>query len=229
MKVAIMQPYFFPYIGYWQLINAVDTFVIYDDVFYIKQGWINRNNFLINGEKKLYTIKLSGAASGRYINSIDVLDDFKKFCTMLKLNYSKAPYFYDIMNLVQRIIEFDEPNLSLFLANSIKSLSDFMGIKTKIIMSSTIEKNNELKGEEKVLQICEILGAVQYYNSIGGMSLYDEFKFLQKGIEIKFLEATLSPYEQINNKFVPGLSILDVMFFNDLSTIRKILEDYRLV
>ncbi len=129
-KIAIMQPYFFPYIGYFQLINAVDTFVIYDDVNYIKKGWINRNNIVINGEQKLFTISLSKASQNKMINEIDISDDFIKFIKMLEMSYSKAPYYEQTMNVINKIISFENKKLSTFIHNSIKILVDYLNIKT---------------------------------------------------------------------------------------------------
>ena len=229
MKLAIMQPYFLPYIGYWQLINAVDTYIIYDDVAYIKGGWINRNNFLINGEKKLYTIRLKEARSGRPINEIEILDNLVKFQKMLQINYSKAPYFSVVMNLIQEIASFDKTNLGAFLENSIKLISSYLGIKTKLILSSSIEKNNDLKGKDKVLHICELMGASEYYNAIGGMELYDKAEFTDSGINLMFIKTNLQTYRQYNDEFVPGLSIVDIMMRSSVERICEMLVDYELV
>ena len=78
MTVAIMQPYLFPYIGYWQLIHAVDTFVIFDDVNYIKKGYINRNNILVNGQKQTFTLELMSASQNKLINDIDIGNNIEK-------------------------------------------------------------------------------------------------------------------------------------------------------
>ena len=228
MKLAIMQPYFFPYIGYWQLINAVDSYVIYDDVAYIKGGWINRNNFLIGGEKKLYTIKLREARSGRPINEIELLDDFVKFKKMLPINYSRAPFLNAVMELISEITSFQSANLAGFLENSIRLISSYLNINTNIILSSSMKKNNALKGKNKVLHICELMGATKYYNAIGGVELYDKSEFSNKGIELMFLKANLQPYTQGKNEFTPGLSIIDVMMYNSIEVIQEMLDDYEL-
>lgn len=229
MKLGIMQPYFLPYIGYWQLIKAVDTYVIYDDVAYIVRGWINRNNFLINGEKRLFTISLNHASPNRLINEIEIADDFSKFINTLNHNYSKAPYFEKIMPIIQRIIDFDKANLSLFITNSIQVILDYLNIDTKIILSSSLEKDSELKGKDKILSISKLLGGSEYYNAIGGMELYDREEFRKQGINLYFLKSNIIPYRQFKNEFVPGLSILDVMMFNPVDTINKMLDDYKLI
>lgn len=229
MKLAIMQPYFFPYIGYWQLINAVDTYVLYDDVAYIKGGWINRNNFLINGEKKLFTIKLKQAGSNRIINEIEILDDFVKFSKMLQTNYSTAPFFKSTMNLIHEMVSPDKTNLAAFIENSIRIIASYLNIKTNILLSSNIKKNNSLKGKDKVLHICNLMGASDYYNAIGGADLYGKSEFLDNGVSLMFLRTKLTPYKQLKKEFFPGLSIIDVMMFNSIEEIRGMLDDYELV
>ena len=229
MKLAIMQPYLFPYIGYWQLLNAADAFVVYDDVTYIKGGWINRNNILMGGQRRLFTIKLDGASSYKLIKDIAILDTFSDFVKTLRQNYSKAPFFGDVMNLVEMVIAFDKSNLADFIANSISIISDYLGIGTKLLMSSDIEKDNSLKGQAKVIEICRLLGATEYINSIGGTELYDASVFAENGIELKFIKSDFVPYKQFKNEFVPGLSIIDVMMFNTRAAIQEMLCNYEII
>jgi hypothetical protein len=228
MKLGIMQPYFFPYLGYWQLINAVDVYVIYDDVTYMKGGWINRNNFLINGEKKLYTILLNNSSSFKLINEISIADDFVKFKKMLQTNYAKAPFFKETLEWLEHSLSFDKNNLAAFLGGTIFSVCDYLGIGTKLIYSSDIKKNNELKGKDKVLDICRELNADVYINAIGGKELYDKAEFAEKGVELRFLNATLSPYKQLKNEFVPGLSVIDALMFGGADKVREMLNEYNL-
>jgi predicted small secreted protein len=229
MKLGIMQPYLFPYLGYWQLIKAVDLYVVYDDVTYIKGGWINRNHFLINGEKKLFTIKLKNAGSYKLINEIEILDDFANFTKMLQTNYSKAPYFHKVMELIKNIIVFDRSNLSLFILNSFKIILEYLNIKTNLLLSSSIEKDNSLKGKEKVLAICKHLKAAEYYNAIGGYELYKKEEFKEQGISLFFLKTNITPYTQFKGSFTPGLSIIDVLMFNSPGTINDMLDNFELV
>ena len=211
VKLAIMQPYFFPYIGYWQLISAVDTYVIYDDVNYIKQGYVNRNSLLINGAKAFYTLELNGASSFKLINEIQVGRNIPKLIKTLEQNYKKAPYFMDVFPVVSDIINFQENNLGKYLGNSILKISSLLDLKSKFIYSSDIEKNNNLKGKDKVFAICKILKANKYLNAIGGQQLYCKDEFMTNGIELNFIETLDICYPQFSQSFVPNLSIIDML------------------
>lgn len=229
MKLGIMQPYFLPYLGYWQLMNAVDTYIVYDDVAYIKGGWINRNNFLVQGNAKLFTFSLDGAGSYKLINEISIKDDFSNFLKLLQFNYKKAPFFKECMELVNKIVSYDKNNLGMFLYNSIKVVADYLDFNTKILLSSEIEKDNSLKGKDKVIHICKLLAADEYYNAIGGKELYDKTEFTQNGIKLAFLKTNIKPYKQLKNDFIPGLSIMDILMFNSKEQVKKMLADFELV
>lgn len=229
MKLGIMQPYFFPYIGYWQLIKAVDKYVVYDDVSYIKGGWINRNNFLINGQKKLFTIQLNGVSSYKNINEIEIKDDFSSFRKMLQINYGRAPFFKDCFQLIENILFYENRNLGMFLFNSIKVVSEYLDFDTDILLSAEIEKDNNLKGKEKVLQICKLLGADEYYNAIGGQALYDKSDFFNNGVKLSFVETNITPYKQFKNEFVGGLSIIDVLMFCSKEVVSRMLSNFELI
>lgn len=229
MTLGIMQPYFMPYIGYWQLMAAVDTYVIYDDVNYIKKGWINRNNILLNNDKQMFTISLNGASQNKLINEITIADDFTKLCKTIHMAYHKAPYYNDVIALLDKIFSYQSSNLADFIANSIELVCQYLDIQTKIIMSSDIEKDNSLKGQDKILEICKLLNADTYYNAIGGQELYDKSVFEKENIKLCFLKSDIPEYSQYNNDFVPGLSIIDVLMFNNPMQVNKMLIDYTLV
>lgn len=232
MKIGIMQPYFLPYIGYWQLLNAVDKYIIYDDVNYIKGGWINRNRILINKEAKYFNIKLNGASPNKLINEVEIFLDKlykKKLLKTIKENYVKAPFFKEVFPVIQKIIENEEINLARYLEYSIKEVCSYLDIKTEILISSDLEKNNSLKGEDKVIDICKKLGGTEYYNAIGGQELYSFKDFENNGIELKFLKTKEINYQQFNNGFIPYLSILDVMMFNSKEKIKEFLNNYILI
>jgi len=229
MTLAIMQPYFFPYIGYWQLINAVDTFVIYDDVNYIKQGYINRNSILVGGNAQKVTLEVMGASSNKLINEIQVGNNAKKLLKSIDQAYKKAPQYEIVFPLLQEILENQEKNLAEFLGNSIQKIVAYLEIDTKIIYSSDLEKDNELKAQGKILDICQRLEVSCYINAIGGQALYSKEDFSDKSIELNFIKTELIEYKQFKNDFVPYLSIIDIMMFNPKRDIQNMLNSYTLV
>ncbi len=229
MTLAIMQPYFFPYIGYWQLINAVDTFVIYDDVNFIKQGYINRNSILALGKAQVFTLELAGASSNKLINEIEVRTNTIKLLKTVKQNYIKAPYFEVVFPIIEDVLMQDEKNLAKFLGYSFEKISKYLVLNTKFIYSSDIEKDSSLKAQDKVIDICKNLEAKHYINAIGGQELYDKETFKQKNIELNFIKTELVAYNQFKNEFVPYLSIIDILMFNSKEVIKKMLSGYELV
>lgn len=229
MKLAIMQPYFMPYIGYFQTMAAVDKYVVYDDVQYIKGGWVSRNNIIIGGEKKMFTIILKGASPNKMFNEIEIGDDFKKFERLLQCNYSKAPYFNEIMPLLHTIFTYDEKSLGKFLLHSYQVLLDYWEIRTQLVLSSDLVKDNTLRGQEKVLNICKNLDATEYYNAIGGQELYDKKVFAEHGVKLSFVQTEQVAYPQFTPEFIPNLSIIDVLMFNGKEGTKQLLNEYKLV
>lgn len=232
MRLGIMQPYFLPYIGYWQLINAVDKYIIYDDVNFIKGGWINRNRILFNGDSKLINVQLYKSSPNKLINEIEVMGNLsynKKLLKTIENSYKKAPYFNQVFPLIENIINYEEKNLACYLTNSIINVCSYLMIDTELIISSDIQKNNDLRGEEKILEISNLLGAKEYYNAIGGKALYSYNRFRQNNIILKFLQTKDIKYHQLENEFIPNLSIIDVMMFNSVQEVRQILRCYELI
>ena len=230
MKIGIMQPYFFPYIGYFQLIKAVDKYVIYDDVNYIKGGWINRNFILLNGEKFRFNLILSGASPNKLINEVFVSDNQTKFLKTIEAAYKKAPYFLTIFPLIDEIINFKDKNLARYVGNSIIKISEYLKINTNFIYSSEIDKkNNLLRAEAKVINICKQLAATEYYNAIGGVDLYNREAFEEQEISLHFVKTENASYKQFENEFVSYLSIIDVLMFNSVYEINEMLDDFKLL
>lgn len=231
MKIGIMQPYFFPYIGYWQLMNAVDKYVIYDDIQYIKGGWINRNRILMNGEPKIINLVMSGASPNKLISEVGTANDkiYKnKLLKTITHSYMKAPFFEDVYTLIEEIILCEKEVLSLYLENLIRRIAEYLEMNTEFVLSSDIEKDNALKGQDKVIEICKRLGVSEYYNAIGGKELYSKEAFHTDGINLQFLRTDFITYTQYNNVFHPNLSIIDLMMFNSKEEIKKMLELYTL-
>lgn len=233
MKMGIMQPYYFPYIGYWQLIEAVDKFVIYDDVNFIKGGWINRNRILNNGKVQYINVPMSGASSFKHINEIGVDHNpvlKEKNKKTLWNAYHKAEQFDLVFPIICDILECSQDNLAEYLAFSIKAICAYLKIDTELYISSEIDKDNSLHGENKVLDICRRMKADVYYNAIGGRELYHFDRFRANGLKLCFLQTDEILYDQGSCMgFEKNLSIIDVMMHNDMQKVRKMLSQYKLV
>ena len=228
-----MQPYFMPYIGYFQLINSVDKFIIYDNIQYTKKGWINRNRILINGKDQLITLPIKKDSD--YLNVVERKlsesweKDKNKTLNIIKASYSKAPYFEESYNLISKCLNNPEVNLFRFIYDSIILINEYLEIKTQIVISSTIDVDHTLKSQDKVLSLCKSQNADVYINSIGGIELYDKETFKQNKIELNFIKSTSFQYKQFNNEFVSWLSIIDVLMFNSKEQIKEYLNNYILI
>lgn len=232
MKIAIMQPYLFPYLGYWQMINAVDIFVLFDDVNFIKRGWINRNNILLNNISYMFTLPLIGATQNKLINQIYVTHDDRekqKILRTIENAYKKAPYFSNIFSIIYNIFMYEHHNLKQFLLHHFEEIFSYIGIKTKLMCSSDIAKDNTLKGQDKIIDICKCLNTNHYVNAIGGQELYDKKRFTQEHIMLNFIKMRNIHYRQFKNDFIPNLSIVDVLMFNDQKNIHQLLMEYDLI
>lgn len=229
MKLAIMQPYFFPYIGYFQLIHAVDTFVIYDDVNFIKGGWINRNFILSQGEKMRITLQLLGASPNQLINQVKVGDNRNKLLKTIQQSYARAPHYPEVVGLLEEVLSSEETNLAKFLDHSLRRICDYLGLQPRWFLSSNLHKDVSLRGQDKVLAICKELGANHYINMPGGMDLYDHVSFKANDIRLSFVEPRIIEYTQSEHDFVPYLSIIDLMMFNSQQQCRSMLKEYDLV
>lgn len=248
-----MQPYFFPYIGYFQLINAVDDFIVYDEVNFIKKGWINKNNILINGKPYVINVPLREKSSFKKINEVEILNDNnwkKKMLLDFQMNYKRAKYFKDVYPILEKVINYPTDKISELNFQSIKCVCDYLGIKT--IISNDISKFTELESkldndtiDEKlfpniklnyferkvirILEICRIKNATIYINPIGGTSLYAKDDFLANNVELKFLKTKEISYRQHGNDFVPYLSIIDILMFNSIEEVNQFLDKYELL
>ena len=235
-SIAVMQPYIFPYLGYFQLINAVDEFVFYDDVNYIKQGWVNRNRILDKKEAIYFTIPLKKASSFKPINETLINSQLyfkwkKKFIKSIEQGYSKAPYFSDIYKLIVDV--FNNSNtisISDLAIISIESISNYL--KLNVIFHKSSESLRDTQSQERttrLLNICKKLNAENYINSIGGKELYDKSDFKKNDIDLYFLKPFLKPYKQFDNDFVSGLSIIDVLMFNSKEEVIEMINQYELL
>jgi len=227
MKIAVMQPYFFPYIGYFQLMKAVDEFIVYDKIQFSKRSWINRNRILMNGKDILITVPLHKDFDFLDIKERYLADNWVvvrvKMLNKIREAYRKAPFFGQVFPLIQKCIEFDEKNLFSFILNSMRHVADYCEIKSKILITSSIPHNEKLKSEKRIISICKSRNADTYINPIGGLQLYTKDVFEKAGIKLYFLRTSEIQYQQFKNKFVPLLSIIDTMMFNSKEQINEYL------
>ncbi|MFW5983429.1 MAG: WbqC family protein [bacterium] len=231
MKIAIMQPYFFPYLGYFQLINAVDKFVFYDDVNFIKRGWINRNRILINNNPKYITLQLEAASQNKLINEITLnSNNSDKVLKSIEMAYKKAPFYNSVFPIIKDILTWETNKVSDLAIYSVKEICKYLEVNTTFEISSEVYP--ETKGLEKaqrIKAICNKNQAEKYINPIGGIDLYNKDDFKQNGIDLFFLKGRIDEYQQFADTFIPGLSIIDVMMFNPLGKIHEMLDNYELV
>jgi hypothetical protein len=223
MKTGIMQPYFLPYIGYFQLIASVDVFILYDNIKYTKKGWINRNRFLLNGMDSMFSLPLRKDSDSLDVVQRELAADFdpNKLLNQFKGAYWKAPHFEQLFPLLELIVCHQNANLFGFIHNSIVQLCKFLEIKTQFKISSEVSIDPALKGQDRVLALCKSVGTNTYINTIGGIELYRKDDFRVWGIELQFIKARPFEYSQFGQPFVPGLSILDLLMFIPLDQVRE--------
>ncbi len=235
MKIAIMQPYIFPYIGYFQLIYEADVFVFYDDVNFIKQGWINRNRILLEGKEYVFTLPLNNASSFNTIKETKVdrknFNKWKiKFLKSLDYAYKKAPNYKEIYDLVHTVINTEFETISDYAIESIKRVTFYLDLKTKFYCSSIdFGSTKVLDRESRIIEISKLINANNYINPIGGEFLYEKDVFSLAGIQLNFLEPSPVDYQQFGTSFIPWLSIIDVLMFNSKDEIIKMLNQFDLV
>jgi hypothetical protein len=230
MKLAIMQPYIFPYIGYFQLMNAADEFIVYDKIEFTKKGWINRNRILVNGKDDYISFPVKKDSDFLNISDRYLADgweqDRKKILNKITESYRRAPHFNNVYPLIEKALLFEDKNLFSFILNSLQLVKEYLEIQTQLIVSSAVLPESNLKGENKVIEICKTRNARIYINPIGGTLLYSKERFEEEGINLQFLRSTNVPYRQFNDEYVPWLSIIDVMMFNFKEDIRKLMKEY---
>lgn len=228
-----MQPYFFPYIGYFQLISIVDKFVIHDDIQYIKGGWINRNRILYNGAPKYIVLSVSKDSFRSKINERYFTHEFeidkKQILRQIEASYRKAPYFDAVYSLIEYSFLYSERNIAKFLTQCLVTCCSYLKINTEFIMSSNLGIDNTLKGTERVIEINKMLEATHYINLSGGLELYNKDVFSEKNIKLNFIKTKNHKYSQFSNKFISSLSIIDVMMFNNHSDINKLMNQFEIL
>lgn len=219
-----------PYIGYFQLIKAVDRYVVYDDVNFIRQGWTNRNHILVNGAKYRFVLPVRNVSDNRYFNEHEFCGNFDRFLMTLRQSYSKSSQFADAMDLIERIMAFGDKNVARFIANSIIETCRYLSIDTEIFFSSDLPNDKTLNRTERVFEMCKILEGDTYINAIGGRHLHSKEEHLRHGIDLYFIETTFLPYRQPRqSEFVAGLSMIDVLMNNTPEQVNRLLDAYTLI
>lgn len=222
-----MQPYYFPYLGYFQLISASDTFVLYDDVQYSKGGWANRNRILSGGKASWLTLPVGAAPLGSsYRQKTYQLgeDQRKSHLQRIHSAYRKAPMFTRVFPEIEAIMAFEDERVAEFNSNLIRHIAGMLGIPTPMLLASTIPNRPIQRGQARIIKVCEQLKATIYLNAIGGIHLYDEAAFAKSGISLRFLRPSAPAYPQAGGDFVPFLSIIDVLMNNSIDTVRDMLR-----
>ena len=232
MFISIMQPYFFPYIGYFQLMASCDVFVVFDDVQYIQRGWVNRNRILVNGMPQWITLPVAKADHHLPINRrVYLLEDplTRRVRRRIEGAYRDAPYFEETMKVVDEVFGCRDANVAAFNTHLLLRIADRLGITTPVRLASAVRKCSTLSGQELVVGICASLGASGYINPIGGIGLYQPDRFRQQGLNLRFLQPRATSYSQFGSPHVGSLSIIDVMMFNDVAATKRILSAYELI
>ena len=226
--VAVMQPYLFPYIGYFHLIKSVDLFVSFDDVNFIKKGWINRNRILLNNSGHPITLPIQKISQNKKINESFIFEHQKQKNALVKLIIDaykkKAPFFEENIDKIKELILSSEDNIAIYNTNNLQNLSEYLEIKTKFIFSSQVPQDLSATGENKILKIVKHFGATTYINASGGVNLYDKKFFSDQNIELKFVPSYPVIYNQRTDQFIPNLSIIDGLMYAGRSKLIEFLN-----
>ena len=234
MKIGGMQPYFFPYIGYWQLIHAVDVFIVYDDGKMITNGWIHRNRILNTDRKTPCTISLplKDKSVNHSILEIERTIDgrnMRKMIRAMECVYCRAPHYKEAMQLLRPLLTDEEPNMARYLTHCLQTVCDYLGITTRFVLSSSIDKTGLNHFMDKVERLGKTIGITDFINPIGGKEIYDKTEWERRGLTLSFLHRRDSiRYQQFGEKFVPDLSIIDMLMFCSVEEIRQMLNEYDL-
>jgi hypothetical protein len=238
-----MQPYLFAYLGYYQLIHAVDVFITHDDVQFIRRGWINRNRFLVQGKVVFFTFSLKKASHKRLITEryfVDTFDNEKARFLCLLTAYKKAPFYEETLHLVEEVLNCDEKNVAKFVIQSIRRVCAHLDITTPFYISSQMDRDKTLRGSEAIIEVIKKFKADHYINAIGGQDLYSKEHFAERGITLHFIKMNPISYKQGSTMkkdaavqdtpaFIRDLSIIDVLMFNGKAKTKQLLDEYTLI
>lgn len=228
-----MQPYFLPYIGYFQLIRAVDEFIVYDNIQFSKKGWFHRNRMLQNGRDEYFSLTLKKDSDFLDVRDRRLSDswpaDSDKILRKIRENYRKAPHFEEVYPLVEQVFRFADTRLFDFIFFSLQTVCRYLEITTPLTISSTLEIDHSLKSQDKVIALVKKAGGSIYLNPIGGFDLYDPADFSAEGLTLQFHKARPFSYPQYGNEFVAWLSVLDLMMFNSREQVIGWLDHFDII
>jgi hypothetical protein len=232
MNIAIMQPYLFPYLGYYQLVNTVDEFVFFNDVNFIKKGWINRNQLLAKNETWTFTIPLIGASQNKLICDTQIMDRKEwqpKLFKSIEMSYAKAPFYNEVMSVLNNTIAADFDTIDKMAASSISEVFVYLGVAKKFHFSSELNYDRTGGGSDKIMSICKLLKTTGYINPENGKGLYSQSEFKANDLQLQFIQKSTVSYSQFEHKeFKDNLSMLDVLMHNSKEQISNLLNQYTL-
>ena len=224
---AVMQPYLFPYIGYYQLVYAADVFIIYDDVTFIKQSYINRNSILVNDNAQRFTLAIPGSSSNTLIQDLSYAVD-KKILKTIQQAYRKAPFYNDVIGLISSVFDSDDRSVAKLNEKSLLLVFEYLGIEKQFYFASELNYDREADRANRLINLSKMFKCDHYINSLGGKELYDKKYFSEQGVQLNFIESQITPYKHLSNEFVPYLSMIDILMNCDKEQIIKMLGNYDL-
>ena len=232
LNIAVMQPYLFPYIGYFHLIDSVDIFVCFDDVNFIKKGWINRNNILLGGKAHLWSLPLIKKSQNKLINQHEINKHKQSqadLVALIEVAYHQAPYYKQVMPLICEVLNGSDHMIDKLARRSLETICDYLKIGTIFKNSSDLDKDMDADAQTRIIQMVKTLGGDGYRNAIGGKDLYSKEEFARAGIHLAFIESDPIVYKQFDKGFIPCLSILDVLMFNSREQSMALTKKYKLI
>jgi len=228
MIAAIHQPYLFPNLGYYRLVNLSDIFIFLDDVNFIKRGYSNRNTILLSNNAFRFTLPVIHASQNKLFCQHFYVDDATDFLNLLNRAYNEAPFFDAVIPVIECVLSDLSINLAQVNAKSVDQVFRYLGISKKLVFSSSFPKSGQQTGMDRLIELLRCLGIRDYVNASSGKSLYSKADFSERGVQLRFINGGLCTYRQINEKFTPNLSIIDIMMWCEKSFIIESLMDFEL-
>lgn len=226
--IAAMQPYLFPYVGYYQMAALVEEFVFLDDANFIVRGFINRNHLLLNGRAHRFTVPVADASQNRSIKDHWYPDRGEQLLKLLRVAYRTAPHLRTALPLIESVFEEGGGNVALTNALSVQRVLEYAGLERRWLSSSNLLAQGQFKGRSWIIEICRRLQASRYLNLPGGRALYEPAVFDAEGIALQFVEPLFPAYDQAC-PFVQGLSMIDALMWCAPAAVRTMLEAGRAV